>query len=90
MNITNNKRMFRFEATMPDGEVAWLEYRWLNGNMVLMHTLIPAAARGTDIGTLLVAYVLQHAATHQLKVIVYCSYVQHYIDTHDGYSHLIA
>lgn len=82
--------MFRFEAALPDGEIATLEYRWLKGSMVLMHTLIPVAARGSGMGAALVAHVLQHAQTHSLKIIVYCSYVQHYIDTHEGYKDLLA
>ncbi len=90
MNISNNKRMFRFEAVLPDGEIASLEYRWLKGSMVLMHTLIPAAARGSGIGAQLVAHVLEHARAHNLKIIVYCSYVQHYIDTNEGYKDLLA
>jgi len=90
MNITNNKRMFRFEALLPDGEIASLEYRWLKGSMVLMHTMIPAAARGSGIGAQLVAHVLEHARAHNLKIIVYCSYVQHYIDSHTGYTDLLA
>lgn len=90
MNITNNKRMFRFEALLPDGVVATLEYRWLKGSMVLMHTLIPVSARGNGTGAQLVSFVLEHARTHNLKIIVYCSYVQHYIDTHSGFTDLLA
>jgi len=29
MEIVNNKKQFRFEITMPDGEIAELDYRWL-------------------------------------------------------------
>ncbi len=82
--------MFRFEAMLPDGEMASLEYRWLKGSMVLMHTLIPVSARGSGIGTQLVSYVLEHARSHSLSIIVYCSYVQHFIDTHVEYSDLLA
>ena len=42
MEVTNNKKEFRFEILLPDGEIAKLEYRWLKGSMVLMHTLVPA------------------------------------------------
>ena len=75
---------------LPDSEVASIEYRWLKGSMVLMHTFIPVSARGSGIGELLVTHVLDHVRAHNLKIIVYCSYLQHYLATHEGYTDLVA
>lgn len=89
MTVTNNKRQFRFEITLPDGEVATLDYRWLKGSMVLMHTIVPASARGKGIGSILVKHVLDHAREHHLKIIVYCQFVAKYIKLHPEYEDLV-
>ena len=89
MEIINNKKNFRFEAPLPDGEVATLEYRWLRGSMVLMHTLVPVAARGKGVAAALVKYVLDYIRENGLKMIVYCPYVTKYLEKHPEYKYLI-
>ncbi len=89
MDVINNKRYSRFEILMPDGEVATLEYRWLKGSMVLMHTVVPAPGRGKGIGSKLVKYVLDHAREQGLKVIVYCPFVTEYMKRHPEYNDLV-
>ena len=88
MEITNNKKLFRFEIPMPDGEFAVLEYRWLKGSMVLMHTIVPVSARGKGIGATLVKYVLDYARQHGLKIIIYCPFVTKYVKDHPEYNDL--
>lgn len=89
MDVVNNKKQFRFEILFPDGEYATLEYRWLKGSMVLMHTVVPPAARGKGVGDVLVKYVLEHARAHHLKVIVYCPFAEKYMQTHPEYNDLL-
>jgi len=89
MEIVNNKRQFRFEITFPSGEIATMEYRWLRGNMVIMHTLVPASERGKRVGDKLARHVLEHARAHNLKVIVYCPFVTLYIKKHPEYGDLV-
>ncbi len=89
MEIINNKRNFHFEAKLPDGEVATLEYRWLRGSMVLMHTLVPISARGKGVGAVLVKYVLDHIRQHGLKMIIYCPFVTKYLEKNPEYKDLI-
>jgi predicted GNAT family acetyltransferase len=89
MEVTNNKKLFRFEIQLPDGEYAILEYRWLKGSMVLMHTVVPTSARGQGIGGILVKYVLDYARSHSLKIVVYCPFVAKYLETHPGYDDII-
>jgi predicted GNAT family acetyltransferase len=89
MNIVNNKKQFRFEVLLPDGEYLTMEYRWLKGSMVLMHTVVPAAARGTGMGSAFVQQVLEHARSHNLKIIVYCPFVAKYMTEHPEYNDLI-
>ena len=89
MEIINNKRGYTFEALLPDGEKATLEYRWLKGRMVLMHTRVPAAHRGEGIGQALVKHVLDHARATGLKIIVYCPFVEQYLQSHPDYNDLL-
>lgn len=89
MEIINNKKLYRFEAALPGGEIATLEYRWLKGAMVLMHTLVPASGRGKGAGSALARYVLDYARAQHLKVIVYCPFVTKYIKDHPEYSDLV-
>jgi len=89
MEIQNNKKLSRFEAALPGGEYARLEYRWLKGSMVLMHTFVPEAFRNTGTGARLVKYVLDYAREQGLKIIVYCPFVQKYMELHPEYNDLI-
>ncbi len=90
MEIINNKKQFRFEISLPGGEMAELDYRWLKGNMVLMHTIVPVSARKQGIGATLVKYVLDYVREHHLKIVIYCPFVAKYVDTHPEYKDLVA
>ena len=90
MNISNNKKQFRFEGTLPDEDIAYLEYRWLKGNMVLMRTWVPTSGREQGIGSKLIEHTLQHAHTHGLHIIPYCSFVVSFIKEHPQYLPLVA
>jgi uncharacterized protein len=89
MEITNNKQQFRFEYKLPDGEFITLDYRWLKGSMVLMHTLVPVSARGTGLGNAFLEQVLHHVRTLGLRIIVYCSFATAYIASHPQYLDLL-
>ncbi|MFI5139264.1 MAG: GNAT family N-acetyltransferase [Sphingobacteriales bacterium] len=88
MNIVNNKKQFRFEIELSDGEFARLEYRWLKGSMALMHTLVPVSKRLKGIGAKLVKHVLDYARSNNIKIIVYCPFVAKYIKDHPEYNDL--
>jgi len=90
MEVVNNKKQFQFEIALPDGEYARLEYRWLRGGMVLMHTFVPPSARTKGIGAQLVKYVLDYAREQGLKIIVYCPFVAKYMKLHPEYDDLVA
>lgn len=90
MNVVNNKKLFRFEILLEDGDYATLQYRWLKGNMVLMHTLVPKSSQRKGIGSHLVKAVLEYAKTHDLKIIVYCAFAAKYIHEHPEYQSLRA
>lgn len=90
MQAINNKREFKYEIHLPDGEIATLEYRWLKGNMVLMRTLVPTSARGKGVGSDLVRQVLDAARAANLKIVVYCAFVNKFIEQHPEYADMKA
>lgn len=89
MEVVNNKQQYRFEIALPDGGLAILQYRWLKGSMVLMHTLVPSSNRLKGVGSTLVKYVLDYARAQQLKIVVYCPFVAKYVKDHPEYNDLI-
>ncbi len=89
MEVVNNKKEFRFEAQLPGGEYITLTYRWLKGSIVLMHTFVPAAAQGSGLGKEFVHQVLEYIRAQHLKMIVYCSFVAHYLKSHPEYNDLL-
>ena len=88
MEFTNNKKEYCFEAILEGGEKARLEYRWLKGKMVLMHTFVPPVLRGKGIATALVEYVLEYVKANNLKIIIYCPFVEMYVTEHPSYREL--
>ncbi len=89
MEIVNNKRLFRFELNGAGDEPATLEYRWLKGAMVLMRTWVPMDLRKKGLGRLLVQQVLEYAKRENLKIIVYCPFIEKYIKEHREYEVLL-
>ena len=89
LKAVNNKKQSRFEIALPDGEYATLDYRWLKGDIVLMHTLVPVTARGKGLGSILAKYALDYTREQNLKTLVYCAFVAKYIKDHPEYSDLV-
>lgn len=89
MQITNNKREFRFEGLFENGEKATLEYRWLKGSIVLMHTFVPDSLSGKGAGSGLVKYVFDYVREQNLKMIVYCPFAVKYLQSHPEYNDLV-
>lgn len=89
MEVVNNKKEYRFEIALEGGEYAVLQYRWLKGSMVLMHTVVPSTNRLKGVGSYLVKYVLDYAREHGLKIIPYCPFVVKYIKAHPEYADLV-
>ncbi len=89
LTITENKRGFRFEIAFDDDTKAWLEFRWLKGDMQIMSTLVPALQRGRGIGNKLVEYAFNRAAHHGYKIKAFCPFAQLYITKHPEVAHLV-
>jgi predicted GNAT family acetyltransferase len=90
LKLVNNKKLFRFEIPLENNEHAVLQYRWLKGNMVLMHTLVPKTMQRKGIGTELVKLVLEYIKSQNFKIVVYCPFVERFIQKNPEYKVLIA
>lgn len=89
VTVTNNEKQKQFEIKT-DGEMAVLEYRFDDGNIALMHTLVPDAISGKGIASLLAQHAFDWAKEQHKKVLVYCAFVSEYLKKHPEYNDLIA
>ena len=89
MTITNNKKNFAFESVTPDGDVAFVQYRWLKGAMLIMQTYVPQPYRNAGIGSALMKYVMENAREQGLKIKPYCPYSRKWLANHTEYSYLL-
>ena len=65
-----------------DGEIAYLEYRFSDELLVLMHTEVPDKLSGKGIATALAAYAFGYARERGLRVKVYCPFVLAWMKKH--------
>ena len=86
-NVVNNKERSRFEVLL-DGDYAFVEYRWRNGDLAIMHTEVPKAYEGKGIAGTMVKHVLEYARKEGLKILPYCPYTAAYIKRHPEYNDL--
>ena len=87
--VTNNEQLLHFEKALDNGEVAFIEYRWHQKDLVLMHTFVPEGYEGKGIAAALARFALEYAKEKHLKIIVYCPYVNAYLKKHPEYQALL-
>lgn len=88
-NVTDNTGQSRFETTI-DGITAFLEYRLQAGNLILVHTEVPATLGGKGVGSILVTGALEAARRRGIKVVAECEFVAAYVERHPAYQDLVA
>lgn len=86
--IINNTERSHFEMEIK-GEVAYVEYRFYKGDIVLMHTFVPEFARGKGISSKLAKFAMEYIKEQNLKLIVYCPIMAKYIRLHPEYKSLL-
>jgi uncharacterized protein len=90
IKIINNEKALHFETLLINGEFAFIEYRWSKSNLVLMHTFVPEGFEGKGIAAALAKFALEYAKEKQIKVVVYCPYVNTYLKRHPEYQAIVA
>ncbi len=73
-----------------DAGTAELVYEMRGDTIAYVHTLVPKAARGEDVGSALVRAGLDYARENELGVIPACPFVKAYMDRHPETQDLIA
>jgi predicted GNAT family acetyltransferase len=77
----------RFEIALPDGEVAFADYRIEGDSIVFPHTVTPKAFEGQGLASKLAQAALAYAQNEGLKVRPRCAFFRAYIarrpDLHD-------
>jgi uncharacterized protein len=82
--IVDNKDRQRFEVLI-EGEYAYIDYRWHENELVLMHTFVPEALRGRGIADKLARHVLEDVKTKNLRSKIYCPFLRTYLQRHPEY-----
>ena len=86
--VNNNEKTQRLE--IHEGtDLAYLEYRYLKNDIVLMHTFVPEVLEGKGIASTLAHHALEWAKELQKPVIVYCPFVAAYLKKHTEYNSII-
>ena len=87
MEVVNNEAGQRFEIRLPDGAVAFADYRTMAGRVMFPHTVVPPAHEGRGLASALARASLAWAREQGLQVIPQCSfylrYMQRHPETHD-------
>ena len=90
MEVLNNKKLYRFEILCEGGKIAFLEYRWKKGDMLLMRTYVPVEHRRQKAGATLARTAMEYARDNNLKVQVFCPFAELFIKKHEEYKGLLS
>lgn len=86
--ISVNEAASQFELNTTGG-LALIAYEMEGSTLSILHTEVPEAEEGQGIGSELARFALDYAREKQLKVKVYCRFVQAYLERHPQYQELI-
>jgi predicted GNAT family acetyltransferase len=76
----------RFEARRGGELVGFVDYRWVGGRRVLIHTEVPPAFEGQGIGSALARHVLDLAREREERISIKCPYLRTFIERHPEYT----
>lgn len=88
-DVQHEPARHRFAASV-EGGTAELAYERRGDAVAFVHTFVPEAARGQDVGTALVEAGLAWARSEGLNVIPKCPFVRAYVDDHPEAQDLVA
>jgi predicted GNAT family acetyltransferase len=89
MDVVNNAEKHRFEIELPDGAVAFADYRLMDGRVMFPHTVVPPAHEGQGLASMIARASLDWARSEGLKVIPACSFYRTYLQRHPEYQDLL-
>jgi uncharacterized protein len=87
--VIHNAEKQRFELTI-DGQLALLEYKRREGEILFTHTEVPQISEGRGVGTSLAKTALDYARDNHLEIVPLCEFVVAYIRQHPEYLPLVS
>lgn len=86
--VSDRPELGRYEVVVGD-QVAVLEYRRKDGQIMLVHTGVPESLRGEGLADLLVRHAMDEARRSGTRVVVRCPFVTAWLRRHHEYDDLI-
>jgi predicted GNAT family acetyltransferase len=91
MPVENHPETEQFVLPLDGSEPAFIDYSvGSDGALNLLHTEVPAAARGRGVGSDLVRGALELARGEGLKVVPICPFIVAWVRDHPAFSDVIA
>jgi uncharacterized protein len=87
--LIDNEAGHQFELSV-DGHLAFLAYLKRDHKVYLVHTEVPVALEGKGVAAALVEKTLKYLEDQGEKIVVTCSYVQHFLKRHPEWERLVA
>ena len=81
MPVTDNRGASRLEL-VEDGHVAFLDYERRPDALILIHTEVPPALRGRNLGGVLVKAAVETARSENLRIVAQCPFAREYLRKH--------
>jgi len=88
LKVINNLDKSRFEVDL-GYDFAYIDYRYHDDDIVLMHTFVPNSHRGQGIAGKMIKKVLEYIKAEKIPLIVYCPTINKYIENHPEYKELL-
>jgi uncharacterized protein len=89
VDVRNNEAEGQYELVV-DGQKALAAYRIKDDRISFTHTEVPDSLAGRGIGSALVEGALEDIRRRGLRVVPICSFVRHYMETHEEVRDLLA
>ncbi len=85
VSIMDVPEMLRYEARTNGDLTGFVDYRWMGGRRVLLHTEVLPAFAGRGVGSALARHVLEEALASGTRVTVKCPFIRAYMQRDPAY-----
>ena len=89
IDVVHNEAASRFEAQLPEG-LCRADYRRVGNALHMVHTEVPAQARGRGVAARVVEAALDYAQANGMTVLPMCAYVRSFFQRHPERQGLLA
>ena len=85
-SISDRPDASRYEAQVEGALAGFVDYRWMGGRRVLIHTEVMPAFEGRGVGSALARNILEEAIATGTRVTVKCPFIRTYVERHPAYA----